>query len=199
MSLIPIMRLALIFFGSKLWLMNLMHFTRLILGTWAWPLCLLESLQSVVNGCKRSRLGLMDPLNVTRLAWLLGDLLRNMALIIRRFLLLLPVLPLFDPYLLLLQFVIGLYFRWMWKMHFSMVIFSRKSICNHLLATLILRIKFVVFIVLSMALNKLLELGLLSSVMWLLSRVSPLVLMIQLSSFAIHPLVSLSFFFMWMT
>jgi hypothetical protein len=42
-----------------------------------------------------------------------------------------------------------------------MVIFSRKSTCNHLLVTLILKIKFVVFVVFSMALSKLLELGLL--------------------------------------
>uniref|UniRef100_A0A2N9EVC6 Reverse transcriptase Ty1/copia-type domain-containing protein n=1 Tax=Fagus sylvatica TaxID=28930 RepID=A0A2N9EVC6_FAGSY len=52
----------------------------------------------------RSRPELMDLLNVTRLVWLPGDSLKNMALIIRRLLLLLPVLPLFDPYLLLLQF-----------------------------------------------------------------------------------------------
>ena len=176
MSLIPIVRLALILFGSKLWLMNLMHFTRLILGTW--PLCLLVSLQLVVNRSIRLRLGLMDPLNVTRLAWLLEDSLRNMALIMRRLLLMLPILPLFDPYLLLLLFVIGLCFRWMWKMHSSIVIFLRKSTCSHLLASLILRIKFVAFAVLSMVLSKLLGLGLLSSIMWLLSRVSPLVPMI---------------------
>jgi hypothetical protein len=78
-------------------------------------------------------------------------------------------------------------------MHFSMVIFLRKSTCSHLLAPLILRIKFVAFAVLSMVLSKLLGPSLLSLVMWLLSRVSPLVLMIQLSSFAIRLLVSLSF------
>ena len=83
-------------------------------------------------------------------------------------------------------------------MHFSMVIFSRKSTCNHLLAILILKIKFVVFAMLSMVLSKLFKPGLLSSVLWSLSRVSPLVPIIQLSSFVIHPLVSLSFFFMWM-
>jgi hypothetical protein len=47
-------------------------------------------------------------------------------------------------------------------MHFSMKIFSRKSTCNQLLATMILKIKFVVFVVfvvLSMALSKLFELG----------------------------------------
>ena len=53
----------------------------------------------------------MDPLNDTRLTWLPRDSLRNMALIIRRILLILHVLPLFDPYLLLLRFVIDLYFR----------------------------------------------------------------------------------------
>jgi hypothetical protein len=41
--------------------------------------------------------------------------------------------------------------------------------------------------------------GLLSSIMWLLSRVSLLVHMIQPSSFVRHPLVSLLFSFMWMT
>jgi hypothetical protein len=84
-------------------------------------------------------------------------------------------------------------------MHFSMMIFLRKSTCSHLLATLILIIKFVTFAVLSMVLSKLLGPSLLSSVLWLLNKVSPLVPMIQLFSFAIRLLVSLSFFFMLMT
>uniref|UniRef100_A0A2N9FMK4 Reverse transcriptase Ty1/copia-type domain-containing protein n=1 Tax=Fagus sylvatica TaxID=28930 RepID=A0A2N9FMK4_FAGSY len=44
------------------------------------------------------------------------------------------------------------------------------STCSHLLATLILIIKFVAFAVLSMVLSKLLRPGLLSSVLWLLSK-----------------------------
>ena len=141
----------------------------------------------------------MDSSNITRLVWLPRDSLKNTVSIMKRLLLLLHTLPLFNLYLQLLLFFIGLCFRWMWKMHFSIVIFSRKSTCNHLLATLILRIKFFIFIVLFMALSKLLGLGLLSSVLWFLSRGSLLVLMIQLSSHARLPLVSLLFSFMWMT
>ena len=61
------------------------------------------------------------------------------------------------------------------KIHFLMVIFSRKYTCNHLLVTIIFRINFAALVMLFMALSKLLGLGSLSSVMWLLNRVSLLI------------------------
>uniref|UniRef100_A0A2N9H4Z4 Reverse transcriptase Ty1/copia-type domain-containing protein n=1 Tax=Fagus sylvatica TaxID=28930 RepID=A0A2N9H4Z4_FAGSY len=113
------------------------------------------------------------------------DSLRNMSLIMRRLLHMLHVSPLFDPLL-----AVAAVRHWPLfqngceKCNFSMVIFSRKSTCHHLLAILILKIKFVVFAMLSTALSKLLE-------SWFSKFSSygcsvgfhPLVLMIQLSSF----------------
>jgi len=81
----------------------------------------------------------------------------------------------------------------------SMEISKKKCTCNHPLAILTQVVKFVTFVVLFIASSRLLGVGLKSLAQLLLSRVSLRVLMTLLSSFENPLLVSLLFFFMWMT
>ena len=141
----------------------------------------------------------MDLLNDTRLASLPKALLRNMTLTMRKHLLLLLALHFSDVLLLWLLFTVGLFIKWMWKMLSSMETSKRKCTCNHPLAILTRVVKFVAFVVLFMASNRLLSLGLKSLAQLLLSRVSLRVFITLLSSFEDPLLVSLLFFFMLMT
>jgi hypothetical protein len=92
------------------------------------------------------RLMQMDLWNAIRLILLQKALLKSMVLTMRRLLLLLLDWPLLDPYLQLLLFVIGSYFKWMLKTPSSMVILQKKSICTLHLAITIRHTKYANFV-----------------------------------------------------
>ena len=141
----------------------------------------------------------MDLLSDTRLASLPKALLRNMALTMRKHLLLLLALHLSDVSFLWLSFVVGLFIRWMWRILSLIETSKKKCTCNHPLAIFTQAAKFVTFIVLFMALSRLLEFGLKSLAQLVLNRVLLWVLMTLLSSFEDPLLVSLLLFLMLMT
>ena len=157
--------------------------------------------QSVV-GCRwvyKIKPRLMDLLNDTRLASLPKALLRNMALTMRKLLLMLLTLHLSAVSLLWLPFTIGFFIKWMWRMLSLMQTSKKKCTCNHLLAILTQAIKSATFVVLFMVSSKLLGLGLKRLAQLFLSSVSLQVFIALLSSFKNPLLVSLLFFFMLMT
>ena len=113
------MRLPLTLYGSKLWKKSWMHCITLEHGIWL--ISPLENLLSVVNGFIRSRLDLIALLIATRLALLLGVLLKSMRLIMRRLLLMWLDFLLSLLLLSFMRLANGHSFRWMSKMFFLMV------------------------------------------------------------------------------
>jgi hypothetical protein len=131
-----------------------MLYTKTIHGIWL--TCLEGSLLLGVSESTKSRLVLMVLLTDTKLDLWLEVLLKSMVWIMRRPLLLLLAYLLCVLHWPLLPLDIDHFLKWMSKMSSLKAISVRKSICSHLLASLLLRTRFVVSVELSMALSKLL-------------------------------------------
>jgi hypothetical protein len=84
-----------------------------------WLIYLVVNLSLVVKRFTRLRQNLMALLNGIRPVLLPSDMLKNMRLSIRRLFPLLLVLPLLAIFLLLLQFISDLSFKWMLRMLFK--------------------------------------------------------------------------------
>lgn len=124
----------------------------------------------------------MDPLSVIRLDLLLKNTPKSMAWIMKRPLLLLKRWQWFVFWLPLLLLVNGKFVRWMLRMHFCLVMFTRKFIWHLFLVFRINQVMVVDFINQFMVFNNHLVVGSISFLLCLFHLVFVLVIMILLYS-----------------